>query len=500
MSSVTVKYYTKSGTATAGADFIAVSGDLTFFPGQSKATISVPILDDDEQEDNETFTVVLEPPDKGQASRRRSKPPPPSVHDRRLHRHLQLRHQHQHQHHAPHASGKPRHPAPTAAAATTPLVLQVVIGDPSVCEVTIEDNDTVGNLTFDQEFVPIKESVGKVLLTVVRIGGTAGTIGCSFATKEGSGRAGTDFVAQEGTLTFPPGVTRKEISIEIIDDANYEKDETFQARAPPLAGPCGRRSTSAPSLPAAHAALFTPRTSLPPAQVVLSDPTGGANIKEKGVDKEKVRHRQRRVPLLTPAPWAPGALLAHLGAPASLPQPAAPNQAAPRRRPASRPRPSRSPALTPHRRPRPWSLQIAATIKIINDEERRDLLGLMVSELDLVRHPLPQPSHAPPPTPSSVPCSSAALLPHAAGRGQHQAGELVVRGADHVVPRLRGQRLRRRHAVRALAPLQDHLRLRAAAARVRRLGVLHRRARFHRRADRAHRRPRRSKSDRRPLL
>ena len=66
------------------------------------------------------------------------------------------------------------------------------------------------------------------MCTVVRVGGTAGTVGCSFATMERSARAGADFVAAEGTLSFGPGVTRKEIVIEIIDDAHFEKDESFQ--------------------------------------------------------------------------------------------------------------------------------------------------------------------------------------------------------------------------------------------------------------------------------
>ena len=61
-----MRYSTKAGTATAGVDYTDVSGELTFFPGQSFASIKVPILDDDEVEGKETFTVLLEAPDKGQ--------------------------------------------------------------------------------------------------------------------------------------------------------------------------------------------------------------------------------------------------------------------------------------------------------------------------------------------------------------------------------------------------------------------------------------------------
>ena len=93
---------------------------------------------------------------------------------------------------------------------------------------TIEDNDTPGDFRFEREYVAVKESAGRVTCTVVRVGGSAGTVGCSYATREKSAKAGSDFVHSEGVLTFGPGVTRKEVTIEGIDDAEFEKDETFQ--------------------------------------------------------------------------------------------------------------------------------------------------------------------------------------------------------------------------------------------------------------------------------
>ena len=165
-----MRYSTKAGTATAGVDYTDVSGELTFFPGQSFASIKVPILDDDEVEGKETFTVLLEAPDKG----------------------------------------------------------QLMLGETKACTVTIEDNDTPGNFRFETEYVAVKESAGRVTCTVVRVGGSAGTVGCSYATREKSAKAGSDFVHSEGVLTFGPGVTRKEVTIEVIDDAEFEKDETFQ--------------------------------------------------------------------------------------------------------------------------------------------------------------------------------------------------------------------------------------------------------------------------------
>ena len=56
---VTVDYATSDGTARAGADFTATADTLTFAPGVTEKTVSVPVLDDDVDEDKETFTLVL---------------------------------------------------------------------------------------------------------------------------------------------------------------------------------------------------------------------------------------------------------------------------------------------------------------------------------------------------------------------------------------------------------------------------------------------------------
>ena len=57
--SVTVDYATADGTAKAGEDYTATSGTLTFGPGESSKTVSVPILDDALDEGEETFVLRL---------------------------------------------------------------------------------------------------------------------------------------------------------------------------------------------------------------------------------------------------------------------------------------------------------------------------------------------------------------------------------------------------------------------------------------------------------
>jgi len=60
--SVTVRYATVDDSATAGADYTATSGTLTFAPGQTSRSIEVPVLHDGLAEGSETFTVLLSNP------------------------------------------------------------------------------------------------------------------------------------------------------------------------------------------------------------------------------------------------------------------------------------------------------------------------------------------------------------------------------------------------------------------------------------------------------
>jgi hypothetical protein len=58
----TVQYATANGTATAGTDYVATSGTLTFNPGTTTQTITVTIIGDAIKEANETFFVILSNP------------------------------------------------------------------------------------------------------------------------------------------------------------------------------------------------------------------------------------------------------------------------------------------------------------------------------------------------------------------------------------------------------------------------------------------------------
>ena len=56
---VTVDYATSDGTATAGADYTAANGTLSFAVGETSKTVSVPVLNDAHDEGSETLTLTL---------------------------------------------------------------------------------------------------------------------------------------------------------------------------------------------------------------------------------------------------------------------------------------------------------------------------------------------------------------------------------------------------------------------------------------------------------
>ena len=67
---VTVSYVTADGTATAGDDYTAASGSLTFNAGDTSQTVEITVLTDSEDEGQETLTLTLSNPSQATSVRR----------------------------------------------------------------------------------------------------------------------------------------------------------------------------------------------------------------------------------------------------------------------------------------------------------------------------------------------------------------------------------------------------------------------------------------------
>ncbi|MFM6825530.1 MAG: bluetail domain-containing putative surface protein, partial [Dolichospermum sp.] len=63
---ITVQYATSNNTATAGSDYTATNGTLTFAPGVTSQDIIIPILNDFLNEPQETFNLTLSSPTNAQ--------------------------------------------------------------------------------------------------------------------------------------------------------------------------------------------------------------------------------------------------------------------------------------------------------------------------------------------------------------------------------------------------------------------------------------------------
>src|SRR6185436_9065560 len=101
------------------------------------------------------------------------------------------------------------------------------LGTPASAVVTITDDDLPGTVAIGTASVAVSESAGVVSIPVTRTGGMAGGVTVDFATGDGTAQAGSDYTARSGRLTFLAGETSKLVAVAILGDAVREGDETF---------------------------------------------------------------------------------------------------------------------------------------------------------------------------------------------------------------------------------------------------------------------------------
>ena len=162
---VTVAYATANGSATAGSDYQSASGTVSFEPGQTTRTISVVINGDRAGEPNETFAVNLSAP----------------------------------------------------------------------INAVFNDNQGIGTILDDEPRIIISDvarnegnsGTASFEFTVTLSAAYDAPVTVNFATANGTAKAGEDYNAASGTLTFAPGQTTRTITIGVKGDRKKEANETF---------------------------------------------------------------------------------------------------------------------------------------------------------------------------------------------------------------------------------------------------------------------------------
>ena len=102
---------------------------------------------------------------------------------------------------------------------------------------------------------------------------SVGMVGADYAPADGSATAGSDYRAVSGRLSFTDGEVSKTFSIEIMDDADYEGDETLNLT---LSNPSGGAGLGAPAI--ASLLLIENETSEPVDNNASSGGGGGVDL------------------------------------------------------------------------------------------------------------------------------------------------------------------------------------------------------------------------------
>jgi hypothetical protein len=164
---VSVTLAVTGGTATDPDDFGPVPMTVTFAPGQTTATVAIPIVDDAEVEGDETVVFTISDPTGG-----------------------------------------------------------ATLGAQTTATLTILDNDeAAGTVAFGAATFTVSEAGGSIVIPLTRTGGTAGEVTVTVAVS-GTATPGDDFGAVPTTVTFADGEDTATIAIPVVDDDLVEGDET----------------------------------------------------------------------------------------------------------------------------------------------------------------------------------------------------------------------------------------------------------------------------------
>ena len=99
---------------------------------------------------------------------------------------------------------------------------------PATQTVTIVDNDAAPEAKIGD--VTVHEADGTASFPVAISRPSALPASVEWSTADDSAKAGSDYTAAGGRLTFAPGETAKTVTVPIVDDAAHEGDERFTVR------------------------------------------------------------------------------------------------------------------------------------------------------------------------------------------------------------------------------------------------------------------------------
>ncbi|XP_023241320.1 sodium/calcium exchanger 3-like isoform X2 [Centruroides sculpturatus] len=89
------------------------------------------------------------------------------------------------------------------------------------------ERDDVAIIEFSAASCAIMENAGHVTVTILRHGKIDNGVSCIFETIDGTAIAGEDYIEKKELVVFKSNETEKNVFVEIIDDNQWEPDETF---------------------------------------------------------------------------------------------------------------------------------------------------------------------------------------------------------------------------------------------------------------------------------
>ncbi|XP_043208398.1 sodium/calcium exchanger 2-like [Amphibalanus amphitrite] len=98
---------------------------------------------------------------------------------------------------------------------------------PTLGEVKVVDTTENAVIEFHAATAHVMENVGKFDVTVVRSGLTDTEVRCRIETIDGTATVNEDYIGINEILTFQPGEIEKQVTVEIINDNQWEPDEEF---------------------------------------------------------------------------------------------------------------------------------------------------------------------------------------------------------------------------------------------------------------------------------